>query len=180
MAMKEIDRSSDESLMFLEDSERTQRPMLTGRTERPSRGQFGGAVVGKLLAVSNCGHGAYVCFSNQPGSAAIEARTTVNLHASHIGRDVTLVFEDSNPALPIVVGLISEPHTTGVDEQEGTIEIEADGARLLLSAREELVLRCGKATITLTKQGNVVIRGMRVSTHASDVNRIKGGSVQIN
>jgi hypothetical protein len=178
--MKIIDPSGDDGAVFVEDSEPTKRAGLIDRSVRRSRGQFGGAVVGKLLAVSNCGHTAFVCFPNQPGSAAIKAQTTMDLHASHIGRQVALVFEDSNPARPIIVGVVSEPHTTTVEQRAGIIEVEADGARLLLSAREELVLRCGEATIILTKQGEVVIRGTSVSTHASDVNRIKGGSVQIN
>ena len=40
--------------------------------------------------------------------------------------------------------------------------------------------RCGKASITLRRNGRVLIRGFRVETRAEAVNRIKGGSVQIN
>jgi hypothetical protein len=55
-----------------------------------------------------------------------------------------------------------------------------DGKRVTFDAREEIVLRCGKASITLTKAGKVLIRGAYLLNRSSGVNRIKGGSVQIN
>ena len=55
-----------------------------------------------------------------------------------------------------------------------------DGERLIFRANEEIVLRCGKASITLTKAGKIILRGAYVLSRSSGVNRIKGGSVQIN
>ena len=43
-----------------------------------------------------------------------------------------------------------------------------------------MVLRCGKASITLTKAGKVLIEGSYVLSRSTGVNRIKGGSVQLN
>jgi hypothetical protein len=43
-----------------------------------------------------------------------------------------------------------------------------------------MVLQVGKASITLTKDGRIVIRGADVLTRSSGSNRIKGGSVSIN
>lgn len=59
-------------------------------------------------------------------------------------------------------------------------EVFADGKRVHVEAEEEIVLRCGKASITLRSNGRVIIRGAYVETHASGTNRIKGGSVLIN
>ncbi|WP_257792523.1 hypothetical protein [Myxococcus xanthus] len=42
------------------------------------------------------------------------------------------------------------------------------------------MLRCGEATITLRRNGKVVIRGVQVETHATGTNRIKGASVKVN
>jgi len=49
-----------------------------------------------------------------------------------------------------------------------------------VEAADELVLRCGQASIVLRRNGRVVIRGTYVETRAKGVNRIKGGSVLIN
>ena len=57
---------------------------------------------------------------------------------------------------------------------------ELDGERLVFTADKEIVLRCGDASITLTKAGKVIIRGSYLLSRSSGVNRIKGGSVQIN
>lgn len=50
----------------------------------------------------------------------------------------------------------------------------------MIDAADELVLRCGQASITLRRNGRVLINGTHVETQAEGVNRIKGGSVQIN
>jgi hypothetical protein len=42
------------------------------------------------------------------------------------------------------------------------------------------VLQCGSASLTLRRDGRVLIRGAYVETHSRGVNRIKGGSVKIN
>ncbi len=60
------------------------------------------------------------------------------------------------------------------------INVTIDGRRKVITAEDEIVLRCGKASITLTKAGKILIRGAYVSSRSSGVNRIKGGSVQIN
>lgn len=67
-----------------------------------------------------------------------------------------------------------------VAEREPPIEALVDGKRVVIDAADEIVLRCGKASITLRRNGRVVIRGTYVETRAEGVNRVKGGSVQIN
>jgi hypothetical protein len=60
------------------------------------------------------------------------------------------------------------------------VELENDGERLIVTAKTQLVLRCGKASITLTNAGKVLIEGAYVSSRSTGVNRINGGSVQLN
>ena len=43
-----------------------------------------------------------------------------------------------------------------------------------------LVLRCGKASITLTRAGKVLIRGEYIFSRSTGVNKMKGGSIQLN
>ena len=60
------------------------------------------------------------------------------------------------------------------------VEARVDGRRVELEAADEIVLRCGKASIVLRRNGRVVIRGTYVETRSRGVNRVKGGSVEIN
>jgi hypothetical protein len=60
------------------------------------------------------------------------------------------------------------------------LEARIDGQRVVLEARDEIVLMCGEASITLRRNGRIAIRGAQVETRARGVNRIKGGSVSIN
>ena len=52
--------------------------------------------------------------------------------------------------------------------------------RVVVEAGEELTLQCGEASIRITRDGKVVVRGEHVLTRARGTNRIKGGSVAIN
>jgi hypothetical protein len=55
-----------------------------------------------------------------------------------------------------------------------------DGKTVHFEASEEIVLRCGKGSITLRKDGKIVIKGTHLLSRAAGVNRIKGGQVNIN
>jgi hypothetical protein len=137
-----------------------------------------------------------------PGNARgpVAARATVALDAAAAldaavrRKEALLAFEDGDPALPIVVGLVQPKVPTMIDlvlaegepaavrEADGTAPEEAvlDGKRVVLEGEDEVVLRCGTASITLRRNGKVVIRGAYVESHAAGTNRIKGGSVRIN
>ena len=70
----------------------------------------------------------------------------------------------------------------GPQESKGMpfIEADVDGKRVRVTAQDEIVLQCGSASVTLRRNGRVVIRGTYVETRSEGTNRIKGGQVQIN
>lgn len=138
-----------------------------------------GVLTGVLIGFKEGGAVPLVIFPGQSRTAAIPARATVDLHGAHIGRPVVLMFDGGDPLRPIVLGCI-RGEGTALTQQPGQVEVDVDGERLLVSATEQLVLRCGKASITLTKSGKVLIQGAYVSSRSSGVIRIKGGSVQLN
>ncbi len=84
------------------------------------------------------------------------------------------MFERGDPHRPIIMGLLQPPSA------RPAVQAETDGEKLVFSADKEIVLRCGEASITLTRAGKVLIRGAYLLSRSSGVNRIKGGSVQIN
>lgn len=139
-----------------------------------------GVVVGELLALRSEDRRPLVTFPGQPSPGALPARSTVDLHGPHIGCPVTLMFELGDPTRPIVTGVLRERSGWPLEEPPGQVQVEADGERLMVTAKEQLVLRCGKASITLTKAGKVLIEGNYLLSRSTGVNRIKGGSVQLN
>jgi hypothetical protein len=97
---------------------------------------------------------------------------------------VMLAFEDNNPGQPLIVDVICDkiqetslPMTVNRNEMD---DVSIDGQTVTFDAKKEIVLRCGKSSITLTRAGKVLIRGAYLLNRSSGVNRIKGGSVQIN
>ena len=147
----------------------------------PGRGdRIDGVVVGTLVGFADHGATPLVSYRAQPGTSALRARTTVDVRPSHIGRPAVLMFEDSDPHLPIIVGCVRDTVAIGLPEVPGQVEVEADGERLIVSAKDRIVLRCGRASITLTKEGKLILQGDYVSSQSSGVVRIKGGSVHIN
>jgi uncharacterized protein DUF6484 len=139
-----------------------------------------GVRLGTVVGFANAGVTPLVTYPEQPASAAQPARATVGLDAAHIGKSVVMMFEDGDPARPIIVGCLVESNDRNVAGSLDHVEVEADGQRVVVSATDRIVLRCGKASITLTKEGKVVIQGAYVSNQSSGVLRLKGGSVQIN
>lgn len=127
-----------------------------------------------------------VDYPGNPMAWPLEALTTAPLAGSEEGRDVALLFADGDAARPVVIGLLQRPSANGMATTiaglgEGeAAEARVDGNRVVLEADEEIVLKCGKASITLTRAGKVLIRGAHLLNSSSGVNRIKGGSVQIN
>ncbi|WP_146155944.1 DUF6484 domain-containing protein [Enhygromyxa salina] len=67
-------------------------------------------------------------------------------------------------------------------ERAKVMELEVDGepGRQVIEAREELVLRCGDAAITLRADGTVRVIGRDITSWARRRHRIRGGSVAIN
>ena len=120
--------------------------------------------------------------------------------AAAAGVAAILAFENGDPTLPIVMGLMraggpasehggAEPGATqaqagaahGAKELRAQgIDAQVDGRRVRIVGQDEIVLECGSASITLRRNGRVVIRGDYVETYSEGTNRIKGGQVRIN
>jgi uncharacterized protein DUF6484 len=147
---------------------------------RTSRSRIDGALVGRLVAFKDDGTVPLVTYEGQSISAALPARATLDLHGSHIGRDVVLMFDDGDPHRPIVIGCLHDAHARTLPAQPGAVDVDVDGQRLVVTAKEQLVLRCGKASLTLTRDGKILLHGTYVSNRSSGLVRIKGGGVHIN
>lgn len=146
-------------------------PLTEALLQASAPKRIDGIVIGKL-GEFDAGGAPTIDF---PGNlfGELPARSTVALTPGDYGRDVALMFESGDPRKPIILGLIHHP-------VPAPTEVRVDNERLVLSANKEIELRCGKSSITLTKAGKVLIRGDYLLSRSTGVNRIKGGSVQIN
>jgi hypothetical protein len=101
------------------------------------------------------------------GETALFAQSLVPVPTTSVGRLAAVTMMDDQP---LILGLLQPP----------VPEVKADGEKLVLEARRELTLRCGKASIHLTADGRVTIRGTEVLSRSDGPNRIQGASVQLN
>jgi hypothetical protein len=137
---------------------------------------FDGVVIGLLVGMDRDNH-PLVAFPGNPKEDCVIAKTTLIFSQDDLGKEVALLFENGDPRFPIIIGRLQHPRSIG----EGTeTTAELDGEKLVLSADREIVLKCGKSSITLTRAGKIILRGASIFSRSSGVNRIKGGSVQIN
>jgi hypothetical protein len=144
------------------------------------RTKIDGALVGRLVGFKDDVPTPLVVYDGQPQSAALSARATLDLQAAHIGREVVLMFEDADPYRPVIVGCVHDAHTRALPALPRQVEVDADGERIVVSAKQQLVFRCGEASITLTSSGKVLIQGEYVSSRSLGLTRIRGGAIQLN
>jgi hypothetical protein len=117
----------------------------------------------------------WISFPHDASRTSQPARSVCVVGPADLGREAVLSFEGGDLSKPIILGLLQPAPAAALPTR-----LSADGEEVTLSAAKQIVLQCGKASITLTRAGKVLIRGAYVSTRSSGVNRIKGGSVQIN
>jgi hypothetical protein len=143
-------------------------------------------VIGTFVGISDAGR-PLVSHPLRTFSTPVEARSCVTLSADRIGQDVLMLFAFGDIDQPVIVGLLQGDRASCSSTRRSAagasllhIDVDADGERIVITARNEIVLRCGQARLTLTREGKVLLTGTYVSSRSSGVNRIKGGVVEIN
>jgi hypothetical protein len=144
-------------------------------------------IVGTLAGINDSGQ-PLVRHPLDPWGRILLARTTVPIDAGQVDREVVIAFASGDFGKPIVLGVLqphgeqdrAEPRVTPPAVSRPIVQATLDGDQLVFAAEREIVLRCGEASITLTRAGKVLIRGTYLLSRSSGVNRIKGGSVQLN
>ncbi|WP_188151026.1 DUF6484 domain-containing protein [Teredinibacter waterburyi] len=133
-------------------------------------------------------------------SQPVMAQSTQAVTPNQVGRQAAVVFVGGNIEQPLIIGFIYSQLDSLLDsyssaplelhkpaEEDGLeksaqlpTDIVVDGKNVTIDAKEQIVLQCGESSITLTKSGKIMIRGKYVLSRSSGVNRILGGSVQVN
>jgi hypothetical protein len=137
-------------------------------------------IVGRIIQLENSQR-ALIDFPPNNSGQLVAARSLVPLKPEEIGREVALLFEDGELTKPIIVGVLPKDQAPlESTDTNNELDIKIDRETLVLTAKSEIVIRCGKASITLTKAGKVLLQGEYVVSRSAGVNKIRGGSVQIN
>ncbi|MBT8339112.1 MAG: hypothetical protein HKP58_03125 [Desulfatitalea sp.] len=147
-------------------------------------------VVGRIARSDNLGE----ILVTVQGSAPVPARllSTIDrrevLKKESIGRQVLLLFENGLKQHPIIVGLlenliediVSLEIAPEAQDAKKPVDLQVDNERIVLDAKKEIVLKCGKGSITIKKDGKIVILGTNLISRSRGPHKIKGASVSIN
>jgi hypothetical protein len=85
-----------------------------------------------------------------------------------------MVFEDANRSLPIILGPLFERVSSLAKSPSQSL------SNALVEAQEEVLLRCGESSLSMKKDGKIVLKGRTIVSRASRTHKIRGASVAIN
>ena len=164
----------------------------------------GEIVIGTLVEINKLGEPC-VDFPENDTLNPLAAISTLGISNGHIGKQVALLFANGDFKNPVIMGIIHNPLHAMLDSFEQTeysnknneqidlsnseVSLESDitpddllidGNKITFEAKDEIVLKCGESSITMTKAGKILIRGKYLLNRSTGVNRILGGSVQVN
>jgi hypothetical protein len=150
----------------------------------------GSTCVGTVTAWSAEG-GLLVDYDGNP-HGPLSARTTLVLAEDEVEEliaarhGVVLAFDRDDSTRPIVIGVVRPVPSakasvpTRKENRGAPVRAVVDGREVVLEGETKVELRCGKASIVLTKAGKVIIQGTYISSRSSGAYRIRGGSVEVN
>lgn len=168
----------------------------------------GEIVLGTLVGIDTNGNG-LVTYPQNITAAPVVAVSTLAVTHQQVGRQTALLFAGGDFQKPVIMGFIHSPlhdllqnfsyesdEPSGAEEDHQVFDnpltesdatrslereiVRVDGKKVIIEGEEEVVLMCGESSITLTKAGKIIIRGKYLLSRSTGVNRILGGSVQVN
>jgi hypothetical protein len=163
-------------------------PPCSEPASSPNVRDGGGFLRGRVVAIGGGG----VILVDVPArgpNSPLFAWSIVPVEAEDVGREVVMGLEEGDPPRPVILGFVWTPGASKPVRSKPSrrsrkavknLIVESEGERLVISSDQELELRCGEASIILTREGKVLIRGTYLSSQSSGVNRVKGGSVHLN
>ena len=132
----------------------------------------------KVLLVNCDGSVSINCPSEKTTGLICDILQTSERTRLHLGvGDTVLVWlPESDDEHGVVLGRIGPSHAPAAEPKNAG---EAPD-EMVIEAKKNLTLKCGDGSITLRKDGKILIKGKDLVSQAKRMNRIKGGSVAIN
>jgi len=157
------------------------------RVDEALRGEFLTPCIGRLAVPGPSGE-IVVEYNGLPMTARLLSGVSRSelTQEENRGREVLLIFARGNHNQPTIVGLMENPIENLVSMEIADAPLShlkdalVDGKRVTIEAQEEIVLKCGEGSITLRKDGKIVIKGTHLLSRSSGPIRVKGASVNIN
>lgn len=166
----------------------------------------GEILLGLLLSIDELGSAQVHLrdFERKPLNISL---SLVPLTKENIGREVAIMCSQGEKPKLMIVGIIHSPSLGILEQVIATTDASSrdedvfatprdvsektenqisdstlliDGKQIVLEGQEEIVIRCGESSISLHRNGKIAIRGRYLLNRATEVNRILGGSVQVN
>jgi len=102
-----------------------------------------------------------------------------------VGTEVLVLFEKGDPLRPVAIssmhsGVQHDSDSAVEDGDESPLHAIVDGEQVIVQAQKRIELRCGKGSITITRDGKITVSGTHLLSRSSGPLRIKGGHVDIN
>jgi hypothetical protein len=145
--------------------------------------------VGSLIEIDSTGRPVVDFPGNANGPLVARTLVQIPVQSEYPNRDsqpILLIFENGNPRFPIIAGFVHDTLYSKNDEilfpmhHSDPKELIVDRKRIVFNAYEQVVIRCGKCSINLQKNGKTIIKGVQITSRASQSNKIRGASVNIN
>lgn len=186
--MSEQQRADEDVVVVLEPEDLVEA-VLEAQQEREARERVEaearesekifGVVIGRVDALTSTGP--VVRYRGCPGPDGLVARCATQVTEEHVGRRAALMFEGGDPAKPILTGMLHfDDDEIGDHPAMGSLQIEEDDQKIDITLKKAISLKCGKASLIITPNGKILLRGKYLLSRASGVNRVQGGSVRIN
>lgn len=158
--------------------------LLLPESVRPDMYSGSAVCIGKVVEITKD----FRIKIDYPGNVLgpIQARTIIRtLDIDNLNNaQVMLCFENDEPDLPIVVGIVSDSikpnQTIDANPLLKSNRASIDMQDITLKATKTITLQCGDSSISLHKDGKIIIRGKKIISRASKTNSIKGAKVNIN
>jgi hypothetical protein len=110
----------------------------------------------------------------------LPACATVKLCEGMKGVSVLVAYENADLEKPVVIGVIEASPRPARGPGAAIAQAQVDDERRVIEAEREVVLRCGNASITLTRAGKVLIQGTYVLSRSTGYNKLKGAAIELN
>lgn len=133
---------------------------------------------GKVLAIRDDELVVVACRCDKPIKVFCDVLQTSDRLGPPMAVDDTVLvwLPENDQEKGIVLGRIG-PSRAPAPDQEKTKETPEE---LVIEAKKNLTFKCGEGSITLRKDGKILIKGKDLVSRAKRMNRIKGGAVAIN